>query len=77
MRILTRLVWRDAMSEEGIAGLVTVTFIVGLIAWVPCLHGVNGLIRADERRSRRYGWRRAYTSGRSEGDASRKVFHPS
>jgi hypothetical protein len=47
MQILTRLVWRDAMSEEGIAGLVTVTFIVGLIAWVPCLHGVNALISGE------------------------------
>jgi hypothetical protein len=51
------------MSEESIAGLITVTVIVGLIAWVPCLHSlswcVNALIRASERQSTRYGRRRA------------------
>jgi hypothetical protein len=55
------------MSEEGIAGLITVTVIVGLVAWIPCLHGlsrcVNALIRASDRQASRYGWRRAHLAG--------------
>jgi hypothetical protein len=60
MQICTSLVWREAMSEEWIAGLITVTFVVGLIAWVPCLHGlsrcVDVLTRASDRQASRYGW---------------------
>jgi hypothetical protein len=73
------------MSEEWIAGLITITVIVGLIAWVPCLHGlnrcVNALIRASERQSSRYGWRRADLAGRSGQQSGRsetqKVFRSS
>jgi uncharacterized iron-regulated membrane protein len=70
------------MSEEWIAGLITVTFIVGLIAWVPFLSGlsrcVSALIRASDRQADRYPWRDAHShSGRSEGTEEQKVFRSS
>jgi hypothetical protein len=69
------------MSEEWIAGLITVTVIVGLIAWVPCLNGlsrcVNALIQASERQASRYGWGGEHSSGRSERSETRNVFRSS
>jgi hypothetical protein len=72
----------NAMSEEWIAGLITVTVIVGLIAWVPFLHGlsrgVSALMRASDRQANRYPWRSAQShSSRSEGSEERKVFRSS
>ena len=68
------------MSEEWIAGLITVTFIVGLIAWVPCLNGLNrcvsALTRASDRQADRYPWRNAH-SRRSDGTEEPKVFRSS
>ena len=69
------------MSEEWIAGLITVTVFVGLIAWVPCLHGLsrcaNALIRVSERQASRYGWDGAHSSGRFERSETRKAFRSS
>jgi hypothetical protein len=67
------------MSEEWIAGLITLAVIAGLIAWVPCLHGLSRcagvLIRASDRQADRYPWRGAQShSGRSEGTEERNVF---
>jgi hypothetical protein len=69
------------MSEEWIAWIITVTVVVGLIAWVPCLHGlsrcVSALIRARDRQASRYGWRRAHSSDQSERRDTQKVFRSS
>jgi hypothetical protein len=48
------------MSDEWIAGLITIVFIVALVAWVPCLialdHCLGRLKRASDRQAARYPW---------------------
>jgi hypothetical protein len=49
------------MSDEWIAGVITIVFIVVLVAWVPFLigvrHCVRRLKRASERQAARSPWR--------------------
>jgi hypothetical protein len=47
-------------SDEWVAGLITILFIVALVAWVPFLIGVRHCLRrleqTSDRQAARYPW---------------------
>lgn len=49
------------MSDEWIAGLITIAFIVALVAWVPFLIGVRHYVRRLKRASDRQAARSPWT----------------
>lgn len=64
------------MSDEWIAGLITVVVIAALVAWVPCLIGMDRCLRrlekVSDRQAARYSWRTVASNETETGKVVRR-----